>query len=279
MRHCIIMTAYKDVNLINLFIKKTPMDWGIFIHLDRKSKISIDEIDSRAVVVKKNKVYWGGWEHLYSFWELLGIAESSDKQYDYYHLVTGQDYFATSPCLFDEVLGNDGYNYIETHSIPRKGWWEGGEQIFQYRTLASFCDIRGKFARWLNIKLTQIQKLFCLQRSLPKIPLYSGIVYSSLHKDFVKWMLHDTNTLRILNSLKNTTLAEEVFFQTIIMNSPYKEKCAKINLRYMDWETNAPELKILSEEDLSSIIRAKALFCRKIDEDISSQLLKQLSSL
>ena len=234
--------------------------------------------DEKGNVIKKTEYTKG----------FLGIFSVRERQYDieYTYNENGdisQEFiqiedFCTSITDGHQIY-DEGYNYIETYPLPRKGWWEGGEQIFQYRTLASFCDVRGAFARWLNIKLTQLQKLFRLQRRLPKMSLYSGIVYSSLHKDFVNWMLHDKKTLCILNSLKNTTLAEEVFFQTIIMNSPYKEKCAKTNLRYMDWVTNAPELKILDKEDLSTIIRTKALFCRKVDEEKSSQLLKSLSSL
>lgn len=277
MKHCIIMTAYKDVELINIFINRVPTNWGIYIHLDKKSNISTDEINARAIVIKKFKVYWGGWEHLYAFWALLNIAQKNG--YDYYHLITGQDYFSTPPETFDDVLGKEGYNYIETFPIPRQGWWEGGEQIFQYRTLASYCDIRSKRARWFNIKLTQAQKFFKIQRPLPNMPLYSGIVYSSMHRDFVTWMLGDSFTKKFLKSLKNTTLAEEVFFQTVIMNSPYKDKCAKKNLRYMDWISNAPDLKVLDEEDFPHIIHAGALFCRKIDRQISRNLLKHLDSL
>ena len=53
MKHCIIMTAYKDVAMINRIIARCPDNWGIYIHLDRKSDIDESEIDSRAKVFKK----------------------------------------------------------------------------------------------------------------------------------------------------------------------------------------------------------------------------------
>lgn len=270
------MTAYKDVEMINRFIGTIPVEWGIYVHIDKKSSIPTEEINSRAIVIKRFKIYWGAWEHLYAFWTLLEMAHQSNNNYDYYHLVSGQDYLAVNPQYFDELLGPEGTNYVEVFSIPRAGWWEGGEPIFQYRTLASLCDIRCGIGRLLNIKSVQFQKLFRLKRQLPEFPLYSGIIYGSLHKDFVRWMLENPFAKKLLFCLKNTTLAEEVFFSTAIMNSPFKEKCAQYNLRYMDWKTISPNLKILTLEDSENIIASKSLFMRKVDSKESTSLLDYL---
>lgn len=58
MRHCIIMTAYKNVNQINHLISLIPEEWGLFIHIDKKSDINVNDIDNRAYVIK-NGVYIG----------------------------------------------------------------------------------------------------------------------------------------------------------------------------------------------------------------------------
>lgn len=36
MKHCIIMTAYKDVGLINKIIESAPDNFDFYIHLDKK---------------------------------------------------------------------------------------------------------------------------------------------------------------------------------------------------------------------------------------------------
>lgn len=38
MRHCIIMTAYKDIDMINEIISYLPDDWGCYVHLDKKKQ-------------------------------------------------------------------------------------------------------------------------------------------------------------------------------------------------------------------------------------------------
>ena len=136
MRHCIIMTAYKDVEMINRFISLTPEDWGIYIHIDLKSKIDISDIDPRANVFSLKRVYWGGWEHLYVFWRLLNEARKSGINYDYFHLISGQDFYACPPSSFDTILGAEKMSYMGLFQIPNRYWnWEGGYKIFKY----SYC--------------------------------------------------------------------------------------------------------------------------------------------
>ena len=60
MNHCLLITAYKDVDSINRIIEYTPKEWGVYIHLDQKSHISPSQISDRANVYKVLKVKWGG---------------------------------------------------------------------------------------------------------------------------------------------------------------------------------------------------------------------------
>ena len=58
MKHCVLMTVYKDYDLINKIISSLPKDWGIFVHIDKKSNIEdikndkkkTDSISSRLLV-------------------------------------------------------------------------------------------------------------------------------------------------------------------------------------------------------------------------------------
>lgn len=100
MRHCLIMTAYKDAEMINSIIDETPVSWGVYIHIDAKSSLLSSMINNRAIVIKKYRIYWGGIEHLYAFIELMSMALNSGENYDYYHLITGQDYYAIPPLQF-----------------------------------------------------------------------------------------------------------------------------------------------------------------------------------
>ena len=105
--------------------------------------------------------------------------------------------------------------------------------------------------------------------------LYGGSVYSSLQHDFVTWMLSDATSTKLLNSLKHTACAEEVYFQTVLMNSPFKGKVIGKPLRYVDWSV-IPAPKYLTEEDYTSIVESESLFCRKVDSRLSDRLVSRL---
>lgn len=279
MRHCIIMTAYKDIETINRFISLTPNSWGIYIHLDKKSNLRASEINSRAKVVSIKKIYWGGWEHLYAFWHLLKFAKREGVKYDYYHLISGQDFYACPISEFDKLLGYDGMSYMGLFPIPNPDWkWEGGYKIFKYRTLSSYCDVRNAIPRAINKIYYLLQKYTRMEKKLPNYPLYGSSVYCSLHNDFVEWMVNSHMAESLLFKLRNTLCAEEVFFQTVIMNSPFKNKVkAEVTLRYVDWHSE-PKPKFLVASDFSKIKESNSLFCRKVDSYTSKDLIPLLEN-
>ena len=272
------MTGYKDIEMINHFITTMPDNWGIYIHIDKKSILNPENIINKANVFKKENIYWGGVEHLNAFLMLLKEAIRSKTSYDYYHLLSGQDYFSTHSSNFDHILGSTQKNYIEVHALPRLGWWGDGYDIIKYYTLSSHCDIRKIRYKVLNKILHYGQHLFKITRPLPNYPLYCGSVYCSLTKDAVETILTSSIAKDLLCRLSNTTCAEEIFFQTVLMNSRLKDTIVNDNLRYIDWNTKKPP-KILQKTDFEKIVLSNTLFCRKIEYKTSIELINELDSI
>ena len=179
MRHCIVMTAYKDVEQINRFVESAPENFDFYIHIDKKSAIDKAQISKRAKVFCEYKIYWGAVEHLKAFLFLLKQAYESGVKYDFFHLCTGQDFFACRFTEFDSLLKPDTC-YIELIRLPRKGWWHGGYFILKYRTLASLFDVRGIFARCANWLYLSLQRLFMIRRSVPAYAMGCGSVYCTI---------------------------------------------------------------------------------------------------
>lgn len=219
----------------------------------------------------------GGVEHLKAILFLLNKAYSSGNNYDYYHIITGQDYLLVKPEDFDKTVGNDGYSYLEYFSCPNPNWkgWGGGYDILKYYTLASYCDVRKSIGRILNRFLYLVQTKLHFARSLPHYPIYGGSTYMSLTSEAVMESLYSEIAKDLLRRLNNTTCAEEIYFQTVLMNSSCKEHVHSTNLRYIDWNA-AIAPKYLSEEDYDKLATSGCLFCRKIDSDLSADLLMKL---
>lgn len=266
------MTVYKDVELVNKIIKNVPNDWDVYVHVDEKSSIVESQLDNKVYVIKKYKINWGSINHLLAIIELLKIAFEKTREEAYFHIITGQDYFVTSPEGFDKIV-NGGKIFLDIVSNPK--WYNGGEDIWKYRTLAQYIDLRKPFNRKINRLYMFLQKYMGLCKSLPSYPIYGGSVYCSLPTNAVEYVLNSDIAKKMLNALKSSAIGEEIFFQTVLMNSPLKSSIIISNLRYSDWSVvNSP--KTLNEEDFKSISASNALFCRKVDLIKSNKLLEML---
>lgn len=270
MRHCILMTVYKDIDQINRIINIAPDNFDFYVHIDKKSPLRVGDISKRAKV----KINWGAVEHLKAFLLLIEKAYASGDKYDFYHLITGQDFYACNFDKFEELLQKEKI-YVSYFSLPRKGWWHGGLDIVKYKSLASKYDLRQRKFKLLDILYYWWQRLFTKGRSLPFYKMYGGLVYCSIPRGAIDWVLNSAISNDLLGRLTDSTCGEEVFFQTIFLNSPFKNQVVNDNLRYTDWSVHCPP-KVLTVEDYDKIINSHKLFCRKIDSIVSKNLICKL---
>jgi hypothetical protein len=71
-----------------------------------------------------------------------------------------------------------------------------------------------------------------------------------------------------------------MFFQTLVMNSPFAGRVLGRNFRYVQWPAHgARNPKILDEGDFERIAASHAHFCRKIDSQVSASLVPRLLAL
>lgn len=275
MKHCLLITAYKNVDIINNLIDSIPDDWGIYIHIDQKSKIKVEGINHRAHVFKKYKVNWGSRAHIKAILLLMSRVYKNDFIYDYYHLITGQDFMCCPLNKVDEILGFDGFTYMEYFKVPNPNWtgWHSGLDIIEYRTLAPFANLKDLKWRARNEKFERFQDKLHLKKRLPDYPLYGGSSYSSFHKSAIEEIMASPLTKTFYRKLSMSLCGEELFFQTILMNSKIKDRIVNNNLRYIDWNSDTPP-KIVTDEDYDKIINSGALFCRKIDYQSASLVQK-----
>ena len=134
MKQAILITAYKDfkqlIYLVNLF----DDTFNIYIHIDKKSKLNkenlvvLQECPYVRYVGCFYKINWGGVNHLKAYLELCKLA-FQDKDNQYFHLITGQDYPIKSIKNFNEFFkaqNNIRKDYLEYHKLPFDGVSGGG---------------------------------------------------------------------------------------------------------------------------------------------------------
>lgn len=85
---------------------------------------------------------------------------------------------------------------------------------------------------------------------------------------------------KFVQAFRNTAGPDELFFQTLLLNSSHKEHIVNLTLRYMDWKTGKTLPKIFTMDDYTLIKNSDLLFARKFaleeDADILYKLLDDI---
>ncbi|WP_430494515.1 beta-1,6-N-acetylglucosaminyltransferase [Rossellomorea marisflavi] len=258
--------CHKNPNQVNLLINTLDCpNVDFFIHVDKKSEI-IDKITKKEnihLIKKRYDVQWGGFSQVKASLEIFSEIRKNGN-YDYVHLISGQDFPLKSNIdLINFFIENKGSQFIEFIDLPRHLY----NRVEVY--YPSFFTENGKngTARGIYKRLVMLSKF--LKRDLSKMPkIFKGSSWFSITGDCLNYILDFIKHDEIFyDFFKNTFCSDELFFQTILLNSPYSDRIVNNNYRYINWEEGAPSPKTLQFKDLPKLKNSNKLFGRKFDSD------------
>ena len=287
MKQAILIAAYKNfdhlMEIINFFNDDT---FEIYLHIDKKTKLSNDvtkklnTVNNLKFLSRKYIVNWGGINQL-NCYLLLAEEALKNKENIYFHLISGQDLPVKNITEFKKLFDAPiKYDYLENFELPRKNWKNenGGFDRFAYYY---FLDVfyAHKLTKWILL-LAKVQKKLSIKRPFPsKIEKYhGGSSWWSLSKNTLQYVIDYTKeTNYLLKRMKYTLASDEIYFQTVIMNSEYSKNVINDNLRYIDWDPKRvgeynPSPALLDMSDLEKIKKSNKLFARKFDVPLSDDL-------
>ena len=273
MKQAILITAHTSfnhiVNIINIF----DHNYVFYIHIDKKSNISETQLQlflsnpKVKFISQKFSINWGGTTYLKSIL-LLSEEALKDKEIEYIHLISGQDYPLKTPSHMSVFLRKEPEaQYIESFSLPSDKWHNGGMSRIQKYHLHDIFNARTYLGAKLIKKAIKFQNLFQLKRkykdNLP--PLYGGSSWWTLSYDCLAYVIAYThNNPQLLKRFEYTLSSDEMYFQTVIATSPFSSKVVNNNLRYVDWTPRHGVSPVtLDERDYEKLLTSSAFFARK----------------
>ncbi|MFD1256134.1 beta-1,6-N-acetylglucosaminyltransferase [Mucilaginibacter terrae] len=290
MKNAILIVAFRDVNhIIDIISCFDENDFIFFIHINNKSTVTKQEVDKLNNITnvifagQLFNTYWGSVNHLRSILYLSELALKHDV--DYIHLISGQDYpVKSSHDIKNFLIENKGKQYLEYIDVPNDLWKDedGGLSRLNYYHLNDYISGNKKSGRGILKGLLILQKALGIKRGFnkdfPKI--YGGSTWWSLTAPCLKFVIDYLKTNdKFWKRFNNTLVSEEFLFQTIILNSPFKDSVVNNNLRYISWnKKHGSRPAILDEEDMDALYKADYLFARKIVSPISNNLKAELNS-
>lgn len=283
MKHIILLLWHKDMEQLKDLVGFFDEDFTFYIHLDRKSTVSeIEVADLKNIrpnihVFQKYKINWGGFNILKAELFLLREIIKNGEFFDYVHFFSGQDYpikKLRDIKSFFEVSRN--YEFIEYMRLPSEKWDLGTYDRFNYYRLNDFFDFNTPVGHKHITGFVKFQKSIGYKRRVPDSFdfLYGGSNWMSITSECAKYIIdYQRKNKTFYNRLKYTFASDEVYFHTVILNSPFARNVRNNNLRCILWKDNNGSPETLTEKHWWEIMTSDCLFARKFDYKYSKKLL------
>lgn len=281
----ILILAHSNKEQLIRLINHLSSSFDVYVHIDKKSCIKIDLKNDliyrdNVFIFKKFKVYWGSFNQILA--TLLLITESKKNNYERYILISGQDLpIKSNKYILDFWNTNIYKSYLEYEKLPRKLWYreDGGlNRMIKFRRLSRRgLSTSQKIFTIPNQIYTGILNLF-FKRNLD-YQFFGGANWMNLSSECVDKILQCIeNNRSYIKRFKHTASADEIFFQTIILNLNDKLELVNNNLRYTFWEEGKSSPKTLTLHDYDDLIKSDSLFARKFNSTEDSEIIEKIYS-
>lgn len=266
---CILIAAHKNYNQTMRLINHLKKDFDLFVHIDKKSPLEIAEFDN-VKVYKKYKVHHGGFSQIIATLFLMEEA-SKNNNYKRYIFISAQDVPLKSNFEIKQFFKDNNKEFLSYENI------RNGEELYKEM---SFRLNSYNFGFWhrklLNRKIRGlISEIPFIKRQTPE-NIYYGSSWWNLTGKAVFYILKFVKENKsYLERFKYTWGSDEFFFQSVLLESDFKDNCENDCLRYLIWQGGAPivfrlkDYKIMSES-------GRNLFARKFDENIDNDIINKL---
>ncbi|WP_158849953.1 beta-1,6-N-acetylglucosaminyltransferase [Algibacter sp. L1A34] len=260
----VLILAHHNVKQLNILINILKPDFDVYVQIDKKSNLNIEDLPNASNIYcyKEIEVYWG---HVSQVYNMKYILEKAFKKgYQRYCIISGDDLPIKSNSeinSFFQIHKEEIFMYANPLPIKTWGFNQGFDRLDRYwfmrnnkrRVVKALSRLTLIFQRFLGIKRTRFP-----------LNYFAGSNWLNLtHESLVYIFNFLKEQPSFLEKLKYSRATDEIWVQSIIMNSPLKVKVINNDLRYIDWTTGPDYPRILNESDIKKINLSKALFARK----------------
>lgn len=281
MKQAILIHVHKDVGQVKRLVSRLQHPCiDLFINVDAKVDISDFQSKIPNVTYIKNRVevVWGRFSQVQQI--LNSFQEIADSEINYSHItfISGQDY-PIKPIdeIYNFLKEHPQNSFIDYHLIDKNkndDWSKVIHKRFEYWHFLPQNDIRN------NEFVKKVLQKIGFKRKYPTFEVYYGSCWFSLTLEAVKYILHFINeNPSFIKFNQHTGCADELFFQSILLDSPLKDSFINNNYRYIDWSDNGKSPKELTTSDFDMIRDSGAWFARKISPEKDSTIIDLLDNL
>ena len=287
MKHAYLITAHSNWHLLRLCLQTLDEEGtDFFLLIDRKIKsplkdlINIKLSKSQLFELSRIEINWGGYSQIQAEINLLRTAIKGN--YDYYHFLQGSDFPIKGKkeitAFFEK---NRGKEFIQF--TPGQYAFAKWKCCYYHVMIENRFYRNSKLLKGINHLSLAVQRKLNLQRKQPE--LFHGSALFSITHDCAIYVLQKEEVIK--RTFSRTCAADEVFLQTMIMQSPFRDKIyhfesADGHARYIDWEhRNGNSPKTLTDDDFQLLMELPEQYCfaRKLTDSTIELAERIISTL
>jgi hypothetical protein len=242
------------------------------VHIDKNSGPAL-EADIRAflsaypnaAVLEGRKALWGGYSLVDA--ELRGMAKLLEMGADWKFFInlSGQDF----PLMTQKRIKG----FLARH---------GGQEFIRVLDQAKIRpDTMGRVLQYVEELGGRIIDTLATRIFLDGATPYIGTQWKIVSRAFCDFVCHDPSVERYKAFYRNTFIADEGFFQTVMMNSTAHGEVVNDDKRMIDWIPDG-DIKLrprtFTAADAIQLTASSDLFARKFDTEIDAEILDILEA-
>ena len=281
MKQVFLIQAHKDpVQLAALVEQLRDDDFLVYVNLDRKCDLDPAAVHPAArQVVRRIDVHWGTFSQVQAVLHSLAQILDEVPEFDKVLFMSAQDFPLLSNARLKTVLAElRGRELIDTVAFgPGTGQWAA-----DYRYQFFYPGQAGRLLRLACGAANRVMRATGIRRRMPGgLKPYGGSSWWGMSRECALALLARVRREPgLVRYFRTVACPDEMFFQTLVMNSPFGERVLGKNFRYVQWpEHGARNPEVLAERDFERVAASGAHFCRKIDSQASGGLVARLIAL
>lgn len=285
MKQAILIIAHNHLWTLKQILKSLDSEFfDFYIMIDKKSNIELNDLKSSTQISnikcwKNKEINWGSTSQARCEIELLKKA-MENKNYNYFHLISGNDFpIKSAKEIYDFFKSKYPLEFVNFES---KDLQDVKKEFYYYKNFFMDKYKKNIVYKIANKVLLKLQKIFKLKIN-ENIDFKVGCNWFSITDEFAKYLIEKENW--VINTYRYSRSSDESFVQTILYNSGFINKLYNNKFdndfdackRLIDWNRGNPYT--FKSSDYNEIINSKAMFVRKVNEDIDKDLIIKLEKI
>jgi hypothetical protein len=289
-----LILAHKNPRQVaRLFRAVHHPDDVVVLHFDRRADRALHQLGAELAgahpnvrLLRPRPILWGGYQMAAAQIEAMAAALRADAVWHHFINLTGQD-FPIKPRaqLEAHLAARTEASFVSWFDPLRTSLWANArERLTRHHVEWAWLD------RLLRVPGLgrQVRRIVGGQNRLPHVPgyrrrwpgffhYYGGANHVVLSRAACRHLTESPDARRIIRWLRPAGHANEIIYQSVLLNSPLAGTIVNGHLWEIDFPPHAPHPRTLTTADYDRLLRSPRYFARKFDESVDARVLDQLT--